>query len=127
VSTVDRLAAWIGEMLAHHMLEATSDPVVVLNADQRVVLLNRAASSLGWNRQAVIGREWGDMLHPDDQEPDAPVSPPGTDAPIVRRGEVTLRLGDGTWQRAAIVSYAGRIDDHGVVSVLVLKPHRIAC
>ena len=114
-------------MLAHHMLEATSDPVVVLNADQRVVLLNRAASSLGWTRHAVIGCEWSDLLHPDDHRPDAPVSPPDTDAPIVTRCDVTLRRGNGTWQRAAMVSYAGRVDRHGVVSVLVLMPHRFAC
>jgi PAS domain S-box-containing protein len=126
VTTIDRLASWIGEVLAHHMLEASPEPVVVLNPDERVVLVSRSASSLDWSRTTLVGREWNEMLHPDDRGPAASGVSPDDDAPVVRCRDVTVRRGDGEWQPVSMMSYTARIDELGVVSVLVLRPHLLA-
>jgi PAS domain S-box-containing protein len=126
VSTVDRLASWIGEVLAHHMLEASPEPVVVLNPDRRVVLVSRSAASLDWSRDTLVGREWSDLLHPDDVGSGTNTASPEDDTPVVRRRDVTIRRGDGEWQSVSMMSYTARLDDVGVVSVLVLRPLLVA-
>jgi PAS domain-containing protein len=126
VSTVDRLASWIGEVLAHHMLEASPEPVVVLNPDRRVVLVSRSAASLDWSRDALVGREWSDLVHPDEVGSGMHASTPDDDTPLVRRCDITIRRGDGEWQQVSMMSYTARLDEVGVVSVLVLRPLLVA-
>lgn len=108
------------------MLEASPEPVVVLNPDQRVVLVSRSAASLDWSRDMLVGREWSDLVHPDDAGSAANASSPDDDTPVVRRRNVTIRRGDGEWQSVSMMSYTARLDDVGVVSVLVLRPLLIA-
>jgi hypothetical protein len=66
------------------------------------------------------------MLHPDDRGPAAAGVSPDDDAPVVRSRDVTVRRGDGEWQPVSMMSYTARIDELGVVSVLVLRPHLLA-
>lgn len=125
VSTIDRLASWIGEVLAHHMLEVSTDPVVVLNADQRIVLASRSVSSLEWTSARLVGREWRELLHPGDarQRP-APHELDDLHAGGASR-DVAVRSGDGGWREMVETSYSAEIDGHGTVSVIVLRPRHV--
>ncbi len=131
MTTVDRLADWIGEILAHHMLEVSADPVVVLNADDRIVFVSRTASSLHWSRTELIGSEWAHLVHPDDRG--IALDRPGTGGDAGPRspghatgGPVRVRSGDGTWIETRMVRYHGQLHagatgrDH--VSLVVLAP-----
>lgn len=119
MTTVDLLADWIGETLVHHMLEASPDPVVVLNSDDRIVLVSRAATRLRWSRDALIGTEWGALVHPGDHG--LALARPGERAATVC--PVRVRSGDG-WVEVAMVRYHGhlphRSERSGRVSLVVL-------
>ena len=45
---------------------------------------------------------------------------------MVRRRDVMIRRGDGEWQSVSMMSYTARLDEVGVVSVLVLRPVLVA-
>lgn len=115
VNALDQLASWIGEMLARHMLDVGDAVVVVLNADRRIVLLNQAATRLGWDRECAVGRSWADFARPHD-------SVPVRVAADAHRRPYDVRLGDGSWVRLDCVSYTGNVEPYGTVSVLVIDP-----
>jgi PAS domain S-box-containing protein len=119
VTTVDLLADWIGETLTHHMLEVSAEPVVVLNADDRIVFVSRAAARLQWSRVDLIGTEWAELVHPDDREPGAERTRDGG----VARRQVRIRSGD-RWVETTMLRYSGRLPNHGMrggqVSLVVL-------
>lgn len=121
MTTVDLLADWIGETLTHHMLEASADTVLVLNADDRIVLVSRAAARLNWARDELIGTEWGELVHPCDR--DDALARPADRAPTVCA--VRVWCGDA-WVRTTMVRYHGllsqRSERGGRVSLVVLGP-----
>jgi hypothetical protein len=124
VATVDRLAEWISDVLAHHMLEAVEDTVVVTNADDRIVLVSRSGASLGWSRTLMIGTRWDEVEHPDCLRERGTASP--APAGSAERRATTVRRGDGGWQDVDVVRYSTHLPDIGPASVVVVSSARHA-
>lgn len=120
VATVDRLAEWISDVLAHHMLEAVADTVVVTNGDDRIVLVSRSGASLGWSRTLMIGTRWDEVEHPDRLGERGPAAP--APAGSAERRLTTVRCGDGSWQDVHVVRYSTHMPDIGPASVVVVTP-----
>lgn len=126
MTALDDLAGWIGETLAHHMLAESTDVVVVLSADDRVVLLSAAASRLRWVRDEVVGTAWNELLHPDDHVPSPPVrrrahGASGSGTHTVPHGSISVRRGDGGWERVDVTRYTAELEPYGPVALLVLR------
>ncbi len=51
---------------ADALLDAIADIVLAIDGDARVVYVNETAATLGWDRQAWMGRSILDLIHPDD-------------------------------------------------------------
>lgn len=123
VAVVDRLAGWIAEVLAHHMLESTSETVVVTNGDDRIVLVSRSGQALGWSRTVLIGQRWDEI---EDVPPAADAGGTPSPAGMTERRTTSVRRGDGAWEPVHLVRYVAHLPEVGPASVLVLTPVRDA-
>lgn len=120
VATVDRLAEWISDVLAHHMLEAVTDTVVVTNGDDRIVLVSRSGAALGWSRTLMIGTRWDEIEHPDRLVDPGAASP--APAGSAERRITAVRRGDGGWEEVQVVRYSTHLPDIGPAAVVVVSP-----
>lgn len=56
------IPALVREVLTHHVLEVSADPVFVIDGDGSVLVANRAAQRLGWTVPQFAGRRWDDVI-----------------------------------------------------------------
>lgn len=120
MTPVDTLASWIGEALAHHLLEIADDIVVVLDADGRILLLGHGATTHGWSRRVWVGRAWAELVHPDDTICWKHV-PASAGEPEVRRVRVRVQHGGVGWRDMDAVVRSATVDGYGAVTLLVLR------
>ena len=125
--TSDDMAGLIRELLAHHMLEVCPDPTFVLNNDERIIVFNRAASTLGWTREELIGRNWSDIVERVDETAHIVSSNVAVSAPgVATFRAATIRQGNGSLQDVDLVTYGVRIGSTMRPSVVVVQRQRAA-
>lgn len=122
VSASDDISTAVRTMLAHHMLEAASEAVLVLNTDDRIIFASRAATHFGWSLPALIGRDWNDLVHPDDDgRPRLLVDSVVDSAFSGLDREVRLRDPYGMYHRVRMKAYTSWTSHAGAVTVVVAQ------
>jgi PAS domain S-box-containing protein len=126
VPSSEEMTSAVRNVLTHHVIENDPDLLVVLNGEDRIVLVNRAAESLGWSSRDVIGLEFSALVHPDDWRALQSVS---RDAHVgdgrIAGVELPVRVRDldgGTgWRRLLLRSYTCETRDATRLSVYMLQ------
>jgi hypothetical protein len=119
MSALDELAAWVSESLLHHMLYMTTDVVVALDADNCAIFVSQAAVALGWDRAAMIGREWPHPMPTEAVPRGSAAFPLVIDPP--EQGRISITLGDGTEESVVATRYRERRSGLVAASLLVLR------
>ena len=96
------------------LVDAVADIVLAIDADARLVSINLAAATHGWDRSAWIGRSALDLIHPDDLA--IAVSAQETLQSKAVGTPIELRIigPDGAWQLFEVVG-TNHLDDLGVM------------
>lgn len=123
MAVIDDIAEAVTGLLAHHQLHASDDVVVVLNDDDRIVLVSRAVEALGWRAEELVGELWADVVGDVNRPPDARTAPdqrpsPPHDARPV--STTSMRCADGSTRPMDVATYRTIVEPHGGVAVLVL-------
>jgi PAS domain S-box-containing protein len=123
-SPSDSLASLVREVLTHHILEVSSDPMFLVNADERIVVANRAVErQLGWSDGQLIGRRFDDIVAEYDSaaphivSSNVSASVPGVG---VARG-AKLRRVDGTLDGVQLVTYRLRLDSCAIPEIVIAQ------
>ncbi len=94
----------------YELLDAVVDIVLAIDADACVVYVNRSAETLGWDREAWMGRSILDIIHPDDLaiavSSQATLQSKRIGTPI----EIRIAVPDGTWRLFEVLG-SNHLDD----------------
>ena len=98
--------------------EATADALLIVDRDQRIQRVNRAAVILtGWTAEAALGQLWPNVLQLTHGDP-RDAARKSFDAPVAGMHRIALRARDGTLKRALL-----RFEAFPGGTVLTLRPH----
>ena len=122
-SVVDRGAEQDAGFLpsnAAALLDALADVVMAIDAEARLVYVNRAAELLGWDRSAWIGRSAFDLIHPDDLAIAASAQVTMQSKQVGTPIEIRIVDPRGTWRLFEVVG-SNHLDDELGVMVLACR------
>ena len=98
--------------------DATGDALLIVDCEQRVQRLNRAASALtGWSAADACGRPWPEVLRLTHGDP-RDAGRGGFDAAVAGMHRIALRTREGSLKRALL-----RFEAFAYGTVLTLRPH----
>ncbi len=64
----NRQEPWLGELRYQLLARHTTDLVYLLDESAAILEINQAADTYGYTPQELIGRSFGELVHPDDRE-----------------------------------------------------------